>query len=327
MWIPHFGLSFWEKDSSKCQQSESDKTKREYIVSFFLEDTDSRSVNDTDIKLSLPQARTIHTDIDGILTPIPILFQPNEKQRLRTIRCKVPATNKLDAVVYIYHAISQTLSFWSLAEASATSIWAIAVSDEKYDAHWEAKPQTAAPFDFQLPKGLSFDKKFNAALSLYKEGRTNRSPFYRFFCFAKILEGFYAKGELFKNANSILENHGEDPKKIREKKVINKDILIYSLAYPTHKNLEGMPYTKFWEWIRDRYRHLVGHAFPDKYTEEQWLDFDDFKIFTDYAIIGNIIDLVIRDLLNSEFDIYDMIISKGYVDAPKHPDDSNSGNV
>jgi hypothetical protein len=320
MWIPHFGLTFWERDGHKCKKSESDKTKREYIVSFFLEDTDNRNVNDSDVKLPKPQARTIHVEIKGKLTPIPILFQPNKKQRLRTIRCKVPATNKVEAIAYIYHSISLTLSFWALVESSATTIWAVAVSDEKYDAHWEAKPQTAAAFELQLPKGLSFDKKFNSVLSLYREGRTSRSPFYRFFCFAKILEGFYAKGELFRNANTILKKHKEDIKKIRGVKKISRKLLVYALAYPKHKELEQMPYTKFWIWIRDRYRHLVGHAFPDKYTEDQWLDYDDYALFTDYAIVGNIVDLVIRDLLKSEFDIYDYIIKKGYVSLPKEPE-------
>lgn len=319
MWIPHFGLAFWEKDGDKCKRSEEDKEKRDYIVSFFLEDTDERNVNDSDIKLLSREERRIHVEIDGKLTPIPVLFEPNDKQRLRTIRCKVPATNKIEAIAYVFHAVSLTLSFWALAESSATSIWAVAVSDEKYDAHWEARPQTAAAFDFQLPKGLSFDKKFNSVLSLLREGRTNRSPYYRFFCFTKILEGFYAKGELFRNANKILKEHDEDIKKLRGEKKIDRELLVYALAYPTHKDLEGMPYTKFWEWIRDNYRHLVGHAFPDKYTEDQWLDYDDYALFTNYAIIGNIVDLVVRDLLKSEFDLYDYIISKGYITLPEEP--------
>jgi hypothetical protein len=156
--------------------------------------------------------------------------------------------------------------------------------------------------------------------SLYREGRTNRSPYYRFFCFAKILESFYARGEIFKEANKILKDHGEDPKKTRDEKTISREQLVYALAWPKLKELEGLPYTKFWEWIRDNYRHLVGHAFPSKYSEEKWLDLDEFKNFTDFAIIGNIVDLIIRDLIESELGLYQKLIQKGYIKIGDHID-------
>jgi len=148
---------------------------------------------------------------------------------------------------------------------------------------------------------------------LYREGRTSKSPYYRFFCFAKILESFYAQGEIFKGANKILEYNGKDPKKIRGEKKLDKIMLTYALAIPKYKELEGIKYTNFWEWIRDNYRHLIGHAFPSKYTEEQWLDLDEVQNFTDFAIICNIVDLVVRDLIISELNLYQDMIEKGYI--------------
>lgn len=314
MWIPHFGYTLWEEGGDSCQKAESDKTEREFLVSFFLEDTDNRNVNDSDTNLSSPEARELTIFTRGKPEKLPILFEPNQKGRIKVIRCKVKAGNKLEALFTIFNPVSRTLSFWSVAESSASSIWAIAVTDDKYHANWVAKPQTAKAFDFALPKGIAFDKKFNSVFSLYREGRTNRSPFYRFFCFTKILESFYAQGEIFKGANKILVDHGEDPKKIREQKKIDREQLVYALAWPKFKELESLPYTKFWNWIRDNYRHLVGHAFPSKYTEKQWLDLDEFQNYTDFAILGNIVDLVVRDLINSELELYQTMMDKGYIE-------------
>lgn len=316
MWIPHFGYTLWVQDNINCQKSDNDKSEREFIVSFFLENTDKRSVKDSDIALLQKEARNITIFTDNKPVKLSVLFEINDKQKLKTIRSKVQATGKLEALSKAYNPIARTLSFWSVAESSSTSIWALAVTDEKYNANWEARPQLAQAFDFELPQGISFDKKFNAVFSLYREGRTNRSPYYRFFCFAKILESFYAQGEIFKGANKILEDHGENPKKVRGEKKIVRNQLVYALAWPKFKELENLKYTKFWEWTRDNHRHLVGHAFPYKYTEEQWLDLDEFKNYTDFAIIGNIIDLVVRDLVISELDLYQTLIEKDYIKIP-----------
>lgn len=313
MWIPHFGYALWEQDGLNCKKSDADKKKREFIVSFFLEDTDERNVNDSNVSLIQNEERMITIFVGKKPDHLPVLFEANEKQRLKVIRCKVKAKNKLEAVSKAYNPIARTLSFWSVAESSATNIWALAVTDEKYKANWVARPQSAQPFNFNLPKGISFDKKFNAVFSLYREGRTSKSPYYRFFCFAKILESFYAQGEIFKGANEILKKHGESPKKVRGEKKIDREQLVYALAWPKFKELEGLKYTKFWGWIRDNYRHLVGHAFPSKYTEEQWLDLDEFQNYTDFAIIGNIVDLVVKGLIKDELDLYQKFAEKGYI--------------
>jgi len=317
MWIPHFGYYLWEQNSVNCQNSDKDKSEREFIVSFFLENTDSRNVKDSDISLTQNESKSIKIFIDDKPENIPVLFESSEKQKLKTIRCKVKAKNRAKALLKAYNPIARTLSIWAVAEGSATSIWALAVTDEQHKANWEARPQVAQAFSFELPQEISFDKKFNAVFSLYREGRTNRSPYYRFFCFAKILESFYAQGEIFKGANKILEDNGENTKKIRGEKKINKNQLALALAMPKYKELEGMKYTKFWEWIRDNYRHLIGHAFPSKYTEEQWLDLDEFQNFTDFAIVCNIVDLIVRDLIMNELELYQSMIEKGYIKIPE----------
>jgi len=317
MWIPHFGYTLWEQDHINCQNSDKDKSEREFIVAFFLENTDNRNVKDSDISLIQNESRNIKIFINNKPENIPVLFEASDKQRLKTICCKVQAENRTEALSKAYNPIARTLSFWAVTENSTTSIWALSVTDKKYKANWEAKPQVAQAFNFKLPQGISFDKKFNAVFSLYREGRTSRSPYYRFFCFAKILESFYAKGEIFKGANKILEDNGENAMKIRGEKKIDKNQLLYAFAIPKHKELEGIKYGKFWEWIRANYRHLVGHAFPDKYDEEQWLDLDEFQNFTDFAIICNIVDLVVRDLIISELDLYQNMVEKGYIKIPK----------
>ncbi len=191
MWIPHFGYNLWEKDHVNCQNSDKDKSEREFIVSFFLENTDNRNVKDSDVLLKKNKSKNITIFINTKSENIPVLFEASDRQRLKTIRCKVQEKNRIEALSKAYNPIARTLSFWAVAESSATSIWALAVTDEKHKANWEAKPQEAQAFNFELPQGLTFDKKFNAVFSLYREGRTSRSPYYRFFCFVKILESFF----------------------------------------------------------------------------------------------------------------------------------------
>lgn len=317
MWIPHFGYILWDQNNVNCQNSDKDSSERKFIVSFFLENTDNRNIKDSDISLKQNESINIKIFIENKPENIPVLFESSEKKRLKTIRCKVEAINRTEALLKAHNPIARTLSFLAVIEGSATSIWALAVTDEKHQANWEAKPQVAEAFKFELPHGISFDKKFNAVFSLYREGRTSKSPYYRFFCFAKILESFYAQGEIFKGANKILEYNGKDPKKIRGEKKLDKIMLTYALAIPKYKELEGIKYTNFWEWIRDNYRHLIGHAFPSKYTEEQWLDLDEVQNFTDFAIICNIVDLVVRDLIISELNLYQDMIEKGFIKIPE----------
>jgi hypothetical protein len=121
---------------------------------------------------------------------------------------------------------------------------------------------------------------------------------------------------MFREANEVLKTHGEIPNKVRKELKISKDQLVYALAYPQHKELENKKYSSFWVWIRDNYRHLVGHAFPDKYTEDKWLDLDDFKLFTDFAIIGNIVELIVKDLIDKELELWQNMIDKNYIEMP-----------
>lgn len=324
MWIPHFGYILWaEKDGVACSQSDKDKSEREFVVSFFLEDTDKRSLRDSDVNLEQDEQKILTVYPDNKQENLSILFQPNKDKRLDVIRVKIKATNSTAALRKAYNPLSQFLSFWCLAESSSTSFWALGVDDEKYKAQWVARPQTAQPFKFSLPKGLAFEKKFRSVLSLYREGRTSRSPFYRFFCFTKILESFYAKGEMFKDTNKIIIEHKEDPAKLRSKRVIDKELLIYALAHEKYPELEGLKYTKFWEWIRDKHRHLVAHAFPDKYDSSEWLNLDDFDLYTEFAIIGNIVDLVIRNLIIGEMELWQSFIDKGWIVGPESPTDQS----
>ena len=159
MWIPHFGYNLWEQDHVNCQNSDKDKSEREFIVSFFLENTDNRNVKDSDVSLIQNESRNITIFINDRQENIPVLFEASDKQRLKTIRCKVQAKNRIEALSKAYNPIARTLSFWAVAESSATSIWALAVTDEKHKANWEAKPQAAQAFNFELPQGILFDKK------------------------------------------------------------------------------------------------------------------------------------------------------------------------
>ncbi|MCX6765945.1 MAG: methylamine utilization protein MauJ [Candidatus Moranbacteria bacterium] len=310
MWIPHFGYALWDKGDSdliKSDASKKDTSKREFEVIFTLEDPDRRKKFDSPFVLKENETKT-QTEIKGDKKEeITMLFEKNEEERLGRIRFKIKSNSSIEALVRTYNNLSNLISFITFASASPLSIFGVVVVDLKHQTAREAFPQYAAPEEFALPAGLEFDDKFKAILSLYREGRNSPSPFYRFFCFYKILEGFYERREAFRDADEYIKKY---PEIKRPQKKIDQDTLVWAIAYPKYKELDGKAFGYFYKWITQSHRHLIAHIFPEKYPQDKWLNLDDFKIHTEFAIIGNITDLVVRQLLSDELELWNKIRNK-----------------
>lgn len=76
---------------------------------------------------------------------------------------------------------------------------------------------------------------------------------------------------------------------------------------PNSKYL-NMPYGKFFEELRSNERLKVAHTFP---KDKPFVNIDDFDLFTEYATIGNLADLVSRQILLDELELYSQAASTG----------------
>lgn len=310
MWIPHFGYTFWQKKGKAIKKSEKDSSERKFEIVFHLEDPENRAVKTSRIKLAKTTEK-LQTEVVGkkkIETPI--LFENNEKGYLSRIRCLVQAKNKIEATSYAYNSVSQLLSVTTFSTSIPLAIWAIVALDKKHKVAWEAKPQISKAEPFFLPEGIHLDENFKAIFSIYREGKNNPSPFYRFFCFVKILEGFYKSRLLFSEGDKIIKKH---PGLKRKKKRIDKELLIYALAYPKYKDLIGKTYPQLWNWIHSNYRHLIAHTFPKKELAEKFLNLDNYQLYTEFAIIGNITELVVRNVIIDELELWKTFLEKKIV--------------
>lgn len=310
MWVPHFGYIFWPREGQNTKVSEIDKSEREFEVVFHLEDPDKRSVQDSRLRLETPIQQLQTELIKEQKIESPMLLENNDKGHLSRVRFKVEANSKHEATSYAYNSLSQILSVTTFSTSIPIAIWAIIVLDKKHNVSWEAKPQVSKDEPFQMPEGIYLDNKFKAIFSLYREGRNSQSPFYRFFCFSKILEGFYEKRLPFAEADKILKSQKGQK---RVKRRVDKQLLVYSLAYPKYQDLIGKTYGLFWDWINSKHRHLIAHTFPHKHPESEWLNLDNYELFTEFAIIGNITELVIRNIMIDELELWNKFLEEGIV--------------
>ena len=322
MWIPHFGYILWLKQGENIdsEKSTKDNSERIFKVQIFLEDLGRRDLKSSAFSLKdnvqKLQTEVVRENRQDNKIETPFLYERNEKGRLSNIKCAVLAKSKEEAVAYAYNSLSHLFSLITFLDGAPLSIWAISVGDEKYKLGFEAKPQNAIPSEFVFPMGMIFGKRFRSILSLYREGRVSISPFYRFFCFYKILEGVFERRVLLEEGDSYLKIHAKNhPELKRPKRKITAELLTLAMVKPQYvSELKDKTFAQFWEWIRTKHRHLIAHTFPKEYTESEWLDLDNFNLYVEFTSVGNITDLVVRQIIEDELAFWDRLAKLNIVD-------------
>ena len=316
MWIPHFGYIFCPREQTSKQnieKSESDHERREFEIIFFLEYTQLRKINEAPFTLqkNFTQKQT-EKKYDKTISEMIIIYEKNKENKLSRIRCMLDETNKNKATEFSYNSIAQILSIKAYEEAVPINIYTIIAIDRKNNASWISKPQSVVLSELSIPEGIALHSTWKSMFSIYREGVISNSPFYRFFCFYKILEGFFKSRDLFKEADKIIiANKTSYPNLKRPKDRIDKSMLLYSLAFNRYNELEGKTFGQFFEWVRKEHRHLIAHSFPDKYEEDRWLNLDDFGTFTEFAVVGNLTDLVARKIIENELNLWEEFSKNG----------------
>ncbi len=300
MWIPHFLLEFWEPQTSddSVEASQRDASERTFEIWFALEDPPTRLVEDSGLALAVPEDKT---QTDGAGREVKVRFQPNEKGRLGRVGFKVVDTNAKAAFRYCYNQLSKLLSFWSLIAGFGCSIYGLLVHDEKHGARWKVVPQIAAPEPFAVPLGIGLTPEYAAVISLYREGRNTPSPFYRFLCHYKILEAWYRHGSIFGQADRIIRERGLPFR--RPRRTIAREMLNLSLLFTSKPEFLEKTFGQFFDLL-NAYRVKVAHAITDAGT---FINLDEYEAMVEIAPIANLTDLVARQIILDELDLWEQI--------------------
>lgn len=305
MWIPHFLLEFWEPETSaeSVQVSERDISERKFELWFFLEDPPTRVVQDSGLALAAPEQRT---QTDGTGRSVGLRFEPNEKGRLGSVAFKVTDTSAKAAFRYCYDRLCQLLSFWAITAGTGFGIFGLRVIDDKHGAKWKVIPQRTVPEPFYLPLGIAVGDKHAAMMSLYREGRNTPSPLYRFLCFYKILEAWYQHGNVFGAADRLIRERNLPFR--RPRRIITHDMLVLSLVFNRYPEFEGRSFAEFFNLLNP-YRVKVAHAITDAGT---FVDLDKYESTVELAPTANLTDLVARQVLLDEFELWRHIQEAGH---------------
>lgn len=314
MWLPYFGhLFFPETESVKA--SEADKSERKFTVVLFLEELHSRKVQwstlkipqhyQTTIKLAMGTEAEKELEVTFLKNENSSVAEsntvsPDKEGRVGAIATDLLARDMLGAVREAYDVHSRLLSFICLMNGSNLPIFGVKVTDDKHKAMWYAKPTPSAPDEFGLPKLIGFGEAFRILLSLYREGKNNPSPPYRFFCFYKILEAFYMHKKNFSEIDDIIRTNNLPFK--RPKRKITNDMLLQALS--THTEFKDLTFGTFFEQLRSNQRLQIAHVFPEK---GNWANLDNFDLFREFVAIGNLTDLVARQILLDELGLWEKL--------------------
>lgn len=206
MWIPHFGLVPWpgdKIDQSLIKKSENDKSERFFYVGFHLENSDARKINDSTVALEKDEFKKLNRE-DGTLI-LELKLMKNEDNRLAKIDTRLKSDNYYNALRNSYNIVtSYFLSIQSFQAGANLAIWAIVIKDDVHEVQWVCKPQYATPDLLKIPEVIGMGDEFKAVLALYREAKNNPSPYYRFFCYYKILEAFYERSDVFRKIDRII---------------------------------------------------------------------------------------------------------------------------
>ena len=235
-------------------------------------------------------------------------FQPNEDGRLSRIGFVITDTIPHPAFRYCHDHLCQLLSIWALTVGTGFSIFGVRIIDKKHEARWKVVPQNVAPEPFVLPVGIALSPEIAAIVSLYREGRNTPSPFYRLLCFYKILEAWYRHGSIFGEADRLIREKGLPLKRPRRR--VTQEMLSFSLLFKSRPEFENKTFGELFELLNP-YRVKVAHAITQAGA---FVDFDKYEFMMEIAPIANLTDLVARQIILDEFDLWDQIREAGTIE-------------
>jgi hypothetical protein len=302
-WIPYFGYYWWEPPSnkSKAQESENNKAERCFYINFYLERMEWRRMNDSLFRIK--EEEVIHQESQKYGQMDIKLFK-NDKDRLRMISCRIRSTNRDEALKRAYKTVTYFLSLQTFMSGNASSIYIMSIEDSQNKAIWTCKPQSGIEVPLFIPEAIGFTKEFEMLLSIYREAKNSQSPFYRFLCYYKILEAFYEHRYIFSKTDQIIRERRLQIR--RPKRMITKSMIVKAILHHRMDEFRGKSYGKYFEYLRSNERIMVAHVFPS-YKRKDIADLNDYDLYAEFVSLGNLTDLVARDILHDELMLWQHI--------------------
>jgi|GEM_PF-3549103 len=302
-WLPYFGHYWWEppSDKAKVQESENNKEVRDFYINFYLERMERRKINDS--LFSMKKENVIHQESQRYGS-MDIKFLKNNENRLRMISCRVRSTNRDDAIKSAYKTISYFLSLQTFISGNSSSIFTMSVEDSLNKSIWTCEPQSGIEVPLYIPREVGLSKEFEILLSIYRDAKNSKSPFYRFLCYYKILEAFYKHRYIFSKTDQFIKEKGFSIK--RPKRKITKSQIVKAMLHHRMSEFLGKSYGKYFEYLRSNERIMVAHVFPvDK--RKDIANLNDYDLYAEFVSLGNLTDLVARDILHDELILWQHI--------------------
>jgi hypothetical protein len=292
-WIPNFGLELWPKDNEplRLKEAQADQSSRSFIVSYVLEDPPTRQIEHSQIALE----NFVRVDImapGGV--KIPMQLEKTDKGRLGVISFRLEIASTQRAIEQTYPWATLQISFWSVVMGIPIAIYGLTVRDEKYGVDYVGRPQVGSAERFWLPEGIGLGEDWRVILALYREGKASSSPYFQFFMFFRVLEGFYERADrLTGQVRRLMEKRGLSF--IRPKGRLTREMLMLAMAPPDFvQKWEGKSFGEFYRHLDHTHRLRIAHTFPKNrppLNPDSWFDYHET------VFLSNVLDQIARALI------------------------------
>ena len=226
-------------------------------------------------------------------------FRPNAERRFSSVRFECTARNSGEARRHFGRTVGPALDRIAYVVNTPLHVVQVSVQDE---VHHITSTEVVCPHPVvELSNGLG--KVFGQLVpvyAMYREAVNATSPFYKFFCFFKIMEG------LLKPLRAKL---------YEEAKVKGIDLPAFQAKVPEYQDMpdEQKPYagksiTRFFEnYLSNRFRNAMAHFISD---EGAVLNVNEVDAMEMYSSVVHIADLCCRELI-SHFEACVEALEKG----------------
>ena len=297
MWLPHFGFYIWfPEGKGNFEQSQKDKQTRTFYVHAVLKNSNLLKIYDSQLILKNEYFKKLIIPKED---EIEFKFENNEDKKLKSIACKLQSQSYYLAAKKAYNHISFLLSILSFRHKYPLEIYAISIVDEKYKAKWINRPQQGKAEEFHISPTFKVNPELKNIFALYRESRNSNSPFYKFLCLFKILEAFHKHKQVFRLSDKILKENKVTIK--RPKRRVSKNQIKIALLQKRNQEFEGKTYGQMYKNILCNERLMVAHIIGPK---NSLANTDDFETYSEFASLGNLLDLIVLDIIQDELTLW-----------------------
>jgi hypothetical protein len=218
-------------------------------------------------------------------------FYPNSERRLSTVRFECTAQSGDEAKRLFHKIVGPALDHLAYVTNTPLHLVQISVFDEM---HQISSTDILCPYPVvAMSQGLGKVHGLLAPVyAMYREAVNATSPFYKFFCFYKILEG------LLKSLPGKL--HAEARLKGISLPSLQAKVPYYADIPSDQKPYEGKSITRFFdEFLTNRFRNSMAHFISD---EGAVLNVNEVEEMERYSAVVHVADLCCREVI-SHFEV------------------------